>query len=81
MNLPSHLIEEITSEGQSHLFGGSLPFTPIDTGIVADNGNNCTAINNKDTCDVINNGKNCSVINNADICSIINDKKVCQNNP
>lgn len=36
MNLPSHLIEEITSEGQSHLFGGSLPFDPIDTGIVTD---------------------------------------------
>lgn len=69
--MPQSLVEKISAEGMSELFGGFSLEEHVN------NGTHCTDINNGKNCDVINHGKNCSVINNKTTCSEINNWGNC----
>ncbi|ROT04633.1 hypothetical protein [Lepagella muris] len=74
--LSKDLLEEISRDGMSQIFGGVSE--PDDGDKEIDNGRNCDEINNGINCDVINNGVNCSVINNKVNCAQINNKVHCE---
>ena len=69
--MPQSLVEIVSAEGMSELFGGYTSKKFVN------NGKHCTDINNGNDCDVINNGHNCSVINNKSVCSEINNWGNC----
>lgn len=72
VKLPISLLEEVSQDGMSKIFGGCGADKAIN------NGTNCNDLNNGSTCDVINNGTNCSVINNNKNCGKINNRSTCQ---
>lgn len=69
--IPKYLVETVSTEGMSELFGGFSMLKHVN------NGNHCSDINNGNKCDVINHGNNCSVINNHSVCSEINNWGNC----
>lgn len=75
ISLDELLVEQVSKEGMSELFGGD------GTGGVSVNlGKDCNAINQGSSCSVINNSTlfTCSVINNLNVtCSLINDVPSC----
>ena len=71
IEMPQKLVEMVSSEGMSELFGGFCFEKHVN------NGTNCTDLNNGKNCDVINHGKNCSVINNKVNCAEINNWGNC----
>lgn len=71
-NLRQNILETLSEEGMSELYGGTDVFEHIN------NGSNCDEINNGVNCDVINNGVNCSQINNRVNCAVINNKTNCK---
>ncbi len=73
IDLSKDILEQITKDGMSELFGGSSFEKQIN------NGAHCTEINHGTHCDVINNDTNCSVINNASTCGQVNNYFSCDN--
>lgn len=61
VNIPNGLLEQVSKDGMSMLFGGE------NSGDVDFN----KQINHGANCDVINNKKNCGSINNQSLCHIV----------
>ena len=61
--IPKYLVETVSTEGMSELFGGFSMLKHVN------NGNHCSDINNGNNCSVINNHSVCSEINNWGNCS------------
>ena len=61
VNIPNGLLEQVSKDGMSMLFGGE------NSGDVDFN----KQINHGTNCDVINNIKNCGSINNQSLCHIV----------
>lgn len=61
VNIPNGLLEQVSKDGMSMLFGGE------NSGDVDFN----KQINHGTNCDVINNKKNCGSINNQSLCHIV----------
>jgi hypothetical protein len=72
MNLDLNVLNEISKEGMSKLYGGNTESAHINNGV------HCDEINNGAHCDVINHGRNCSAINNNKVCSEINNSGNCK---
>lgn len=76
INIPNGLLEQVSKDGMSMLFGGGNS-GGVDFNKQINHGANCDVINNGGTCDVINNGANCDVINNKKNCGSINNQSLC----
>lgn len=76
VNIPNGLLEQVSKDGMSMLFGGENS-GDVDFFKQINHGANCDVINNGGTCDVIINGANCDVINNKKNCGSINNQSLC----
>ena len=70
VNIPNGLLEQVSKDGMSMLFGGENS-GDVDFNKQINHGTNCDVINNGANCDVINNKKNCGSINNQSLCHIV----------
>lgn len=76
VNIPNELLEQVSKNGMSMLFGGEN-FGGVDLNESLNNGLHCNVINHGSNCDTINDGTNCSSINNGVNCASVNNRSVC----
>lgn len=76
VNIPNELLEQVSKNGMSMLFGGEN-FGGVDLNESLNNGLHCNVINHGSICDTINDGTNCSSINNGVNCASVNNRSVC----
>ena len=70
INIPNGLLEQVSKDGMSMLFGGENS-GDVNMNQQINHGNYCDVINNGTNCGVINNKKNCGSINNQSLCHIV----------